>query len=67
MAEEKNTKLNGFILVFYLFSDFHTPTTMEFCFPRDSRSIAPPLHTSLHLGRLFLVGCCVENHQSAVA
>ena len=34
MAEEQNTKLNGFILVFYLFSDFHAPTTMEFCFPR---------------------------------
>jgi hypothetical protein len=65
-GREKNNYLTQqFILVFYLLATYNIPKMIVPCFLPRLPLILSPLHTPLHRGRLFLVGCCVQNDQSA--
>ena len=59
------TKLNEFMLVFYILSNFQRPQNN--LLPPRLLLVTPPLHTPLYPGRLVLVGCCVENCRLAAA
>ncbi len=62
MAEKKIfAKLNKLILVFCLLSNFQRLQNDDIALPLHLPLVAPPIHTPLHPGRLFLVGGYVEN------
>ena len=45
---------------FFFVAQFYACPNNGITFPTRLLLIASPLHTSLHCGRLFLVGCCVS-------
>ena len=65
MREKVFTKIDELILVFYLLSNFQCPQHNDIALTPRLPLVAPPLHTPLHPGHLFLVGCCVENRRCA--
>ena len=56
----------AWVYYIYIFLLFKSPPKQWYhVSPERPLLVAPPLHTPLHCGHLFLVGCCVEIDWSA--